>query len=60
MMCYELAQVMGVSGSVSPGAPGAGQSSYLVTMLDSSNTIIAESAAMGPTGQAFSVQGPTQ
>lgn len=59
MMCYELAQVVGVSGSVSPGAPGAGQSSYLITMVNDGTTI-AEAAAMGPTGQAFSVQGPTK
>ncbi len=60
MMCYELAQAVGVSGSVSPGAPGFGQGSYLVTMLNDSNQTIAETAAMGPTGQAFSVQGPTK
>ncbi len=60
MMCYELAQAVGVSGSVSPGMPGAGQGSYLVTMLNNFNQTIAGTAAMGPTGQAFSVQGPTQ
>ncbi len=60
MMCYEQAQAANISGSVSPGSPGAGQGSYLVTMYNSNGANIAQTAAMGPTGQAFSVQGPTK
>ena len=60
MMCYQLAQASNVAGSVSPGAPGAGESSDLVWMVNTSDQTIAETAAMGPTGQAFSVQGPTK
>ncbi len=60
MMCYEVANTVGGTSSFSPGAVGAGQTSLLITMLDSSGETIAETAAMGPTGQAFSVQGPTK
>ncbi len=60
MMCYEVAQAVNVSNSVSPGAPGAGQVSSLIWMYNTSNQLIAETAVFGNTGQAFSVQGPTK
>ena len=60
MMCYELVDAVTMSGAVSPGTPTALQTSYLVNMLNANGVTVAESAAMGPTGQAFSVQGPTK